>query len=50
MEDLKLFFQGVMTVMQTEMTLYGLTFSWWDIFIWSALALVVGSLLWRFFE
>lgn len=35
-------------IMQIEITLGGFTFSWWDVFIWSVIAVVVGTLVIKF--
>lgn len=43
-------FQMTYNVMQTPMTLYGFTFSWWDVFMWSALAGVAAFFLGRYFN
>jgi hypothetical protein len=43
MNDLKVFFDGTKSIMQTSMTIYGFTFSWWDVFLW---AVVAGLLIW----
>lgn len=48
MEDLALLFTKTLEVMQIPFTIYGFTLSWWDIFIWSSLAAVVGYFIWRF--
>lgn len=48
MEDLAAVFAASLEVMQVPMTLYGFTFSWWDVLIWGTLATVVGTLIVRF--
>lgn len=48
MEDVKLLFQKCWELMQVEITVYDFTFSWWDVFIWSMLAAVIGWLVVRF--
>lgn len=36
-------------IMSTEFSLYGFTFSYWDVFIWSIIITIVGGLIVRFF-
>lgn len=36
-------------IMATEFTLYGFSFSYWDVFIWSIIISIVGGLIVRFF-
>lgn len=42
MTDLADVLAAVVRVMQTEFSIYGLTFSFWDIFLWS---LVAGAIV-----
>lgn len=49
MEVLSKLFSACVDLMQLEFTVYGFTLSWWDVFIWSALAGVAGWLIVRFF-
>lgn len=45
-EDFGVFVGAVLKVLQVEFTLYGFTFSFWQVFLWvavvSAVALVLG--------
>ena len=41
MEDLRLFFEAVFQVFRCEFTLYGFTFSFWEVFAFSFVASVV---------
>lgn len=43
-------FRMTYNVMQTPMTIYDFTFSWWDVFMWSALAGVAAFFLGRYFN
>ena len=38
MELMKQFFSATLAVFQVPLTLFGFTFSFWDIFIWTAVA------------
>lgn len=42
MNDLALLFNAVVSLMKTELSIYGLTFSFWDIFLW---LMIVGAIL-----
>ena len=48
MEGITGMFTGAYNVMQIEFTLLGYTLSFWDIFIWSAIATVAGVLIVKF--
>lgn len=48
MEDLGSALSAAMDIMKIEFTLGGYTFSWWDVFIWSLIAVVVGTLVVKF--
>lgn len=39
---------GAYEVLSIDMTLFGFTFSYWDVFIWSLLVVIIGSLIVRF--
>jgi hypothetical protein len=43
MSDLQATFQAVLSLFKMEFTLYGFTFSWWQVFFWS---IVAGLLIW----
>lgn len=47
MEDLKIVLQAVMDIMKIEFTIWGFTLSYWEILIWSMVALVVIWLVWE---
>lgn len=42
-EDFGAMITAVMNLLQTEVTLYGVTFSWWNVFCFSV---VVGIVAW----
>lgn len=44
MDDLQTIFQATMDLFQQDFTLYGFTFSWWNVLLW----VVVASLILRF--
>lgn len=46
-EDVGLVFSAVMRLFKLEFTLYGYTFSWWEVFVFS---IVAGLVLWFFWE
>ena len=48
MEDLMLLFQVTREMMSVSFDIYGFQLSWWDIFIWSSIAVVVGWFVVRF--
>lgn len=50
MDDLKALFTAAMSIMQLEIEIYGFAFTWWDVFLWSAIATVVGILIVRFLQ
>lgn len=39
----------VMGLFQTEFTLYGFTFSFWQVFVFTTVASIVGGILWEVF-
>lgn len=39
---------GAYNLFNTDMTFYGFTFSYWDVFLWSLIVIVVGTLIVRF--
>ena len=39
---------GAYRLLSTDMNLFGFTFSYWDVFIWSLLVTAVGCLIVRF--
>lgn len=41
--DLQQFFAATVSLMKTPFTLYGFTFSWWEVFFWS---IVAGLIIW----
>jgi len=43
MEALGNLFASAVAIFKTPMTVFGFTFSWWDVFIWS---IVAGLLIW----
>ena len=47
MEDLKIVLQAVVDIMKFEFTIWGFTLSFWQIMIWSMIAVVV---LWLVLE
>ena len=50
MEHLKWLFVAVIEVFKTPFTLYGFTFSFWQIFVWTLVAGLVLYLIWGFFD
>lgn len=50
MELLAVVLSGVKNVMDFDMTLYGFTFSYWDILLWSIIAGVVFYVIVRYFD
>lgn len=48
--DVGLLFAAVMRLFKLEFTLYGYTFSWWEVFVFSIVAGIVGWLLWEVFR
>lgn len=50
MEDLSAMVGLTVAVLQFEMTLWGFTFSFWQIGLWGMVASVALYLLWRFFD
>jgi len=50
MEHLAWLFSTVIDVFKTPFTLYGFTFSFWQIFVWSIVAGIALYLIWRFFD
>lgn len=48
MEDIKAMLDGMVNVMKFDLTLWGYTFSFWEIFLWSSLAVFVVWLIVRF--
>lgn len=51
MEIFQWLFSATMEIFKIEFTLYGFTFSFWDIFLWTTVAGIVlgfvGGLLWH---
>lgn len=45
METLQAWFSAVLAVFQVEFTLYGFTFSLWDVFLWSLVAGLVFAFI-----
>lgn len=43
METLGSVFSSALGIFKTPMNIFGFTFSWWDVFIWS---IVAGLLIW----
>lgn len=39
---------GAYRLLSTDMSLFGFTFSYWDVFIWGILVTVVGCMIVRF--
>lgn len=50
MNDLAAILSAAVDLMRLPFTLYGFTFSFWDIMIWSAVAGIVVFLIWRFLQ
>lgn len=50
MEDFASMISGARDLMAFEMSIYGFTFSFWDIFLWSIVATVVLYVVMRYFE
>ena len=50
MEHLALLFSFTLEIFKTPFTLYGFTFSFWQIFVWSIVAGIALYLIWRFFD
>lgn len=50
MDDFAAMLASAANVMKFEMTLWGFTFSFWNICLWGMVASVVLYLLWRFFD
>lgn len=48
MEVLNTLFAAAYELMDTPMTLFGFTFSYWDVYLWSILAIIIGALIVRF--
>lgn len=49
MSDIATLFSYVLQLFQIEFTLYGFTFSLWEVFIFSVVASLVAWLLWEVF-
>lgn len=49
MEILSILFTSSYEIMNIDITLFGFTFSFWDVFIWSLVAGIIGYLIVRFF-
>lgn len=49
MENLGALFTGVLHLFQTELSLYGFSFSWWQVFLWTAVAAIVARILMEVF-
>lgn len=45
MEILGTVFLGVLGIFKTELSLYGFTFSMWQVFLWTAIAGIVAKIL-----
>ena len=50
MEDLNMLFQSVADLFKLEFTLYGFTFSWWQVFFWSIVAGLLSWFIGRWFN
>lgn len=50
MEDLAATLAAAADLMRLSFTLYGFTFSFWDIMIWSAVAGIVIFVIWRLLQ
>ena len=48
-EDIGLVLSAVMQLFKLEFTLYGFTFSWWEVFVFSIVAGIIGWILWEVF-
>lgn len=42
-------FDAVYRVMSIEFTLFGFTFSYWEVYLWSIIAIIIGAMIVRFF-
>ncbi len=49
MEDLAALISGVLRLFSLEFTLYGFTFSLWEVFLFSATVSIVGRILYEIF-
>lgn len=49
MSDVAALFSYVLKLFQLEFTLYGFTFSLWEVFVFSVVSSCVGWLLWEVF-
>ena len=36
-------------IMSIQFTLFGFTFSYWEVYLWSIVAIVIGAMIVRFF-
>lgn len=45
LEDFGAMISAVVRLLKTEFTLFGVTFSWWDVFFWTAVVSIVLFLL-----
>ena len=50
MDDFAAMLSLAVQLMQVELTLYGFTFSFWQVLLWSMVAVVVVFLVWGFFD
>lgn len=48
MEIITAIFSGAYDIMQNDLTVFGFTFSYWDVLIWGLAATVIGILIVRF--
>jgi hypothetical protein len=50
METLQALFSATLSIFQVPITIWGFTFSWWDVFIWSAVAGLVLAFIGGVFD
>lgn len=50
MEDFKAMIGLAVSLLKFDMTVWGFTFSFWDILIWSMVAGIILILIWGFFS
>lgn len=48
MDNFSAVLSGAYELLNIDMTLFGFTFSYWDVLIWSLIVIIVGSLIVRF--